>query len=341
MLMSRRAAIFIGVGCAVLCLTALASTWVGAASLVHQPTLAQTWHALRLNDPSDELSAIVHSRLPRTVNAVLVGAGLAAAGAAMQGLTRNPLAEPGYVGISSGAAMAVVVGMAAGVGGSGSTLPIAALAIVGAFVTSTVVYVLAGKGARQGQAAAAMRLILVGAAVMAMTNSVIQAVMLSNQNTLEQYRVWQVGGISRSTVHDALLICPLLMAGILLVVGNMRALNAFAMGEDMAQGLGMNVPWRRAQLIAAVTLCAGASVALTGPIGFVGLIVPHMVRAVVGQDYTNVVPCCLVAGPVVVLAADIVGRVILPPGEVPVGVLMAVAGTPFFLWLLRGVRHAA
>lgn len=309
------------------------SIWIGAASLVNQPSLAATFRAVLSTDTSQPLVALVHSRIPRTVNALLTGAALAAAGCAMQGLTRNPLAEPGYLGINAGAAMFVVLGLTVGV--AGSTLSIAVLAVGGAFVTALTVYVLAGRGVTSASPAAALKLILVGAAVLALANAVISAMMLTNTGTLEEFRIWQVGGISRSSLADAGLLLPFFAVGLALLLVNTRTLNAFALGEDLAQGLGLNLPLRRTLVILGITLCAGASVALTGPIGFVGLLVPQLLRRLVGADFAVLLPACVLGGPLLVLVADVCGRIILPPSEVQVGVMMAVLGTPLFLVMLR------
>lgn len=320
-------------------ITAAASISIGARTLIDGPNLAATWNALLHPAPGDTLAPIVAARANRTSNALFAGAALAMAGAAMQGLTRNGLAEPGLLGINSGAALAVVLGIY--LGGVDNGLGQAALALVGALATAAIVYAIGGRGSRSGGGFGALTLVLAGAAITAGSASLVSAITISSQDLLDSFRMWQVGNITRAGSDNLLTLLPLLIVGALCVLGGATTINALALGEDVAVGLGMNPGRRRAIIITGIALMCAATVALVGPIAFVGLVVPHIVRRLVGADYRIVLPLCAILGPVVVLAADIVGRIILPPGEVPVGVMMAFVGAPFFLILLRSTTGGA
>ncbi|WP_075727894.1 FecCD family ABC transporter permease [Corynebacterium aquilae] len=318
---------------AALCLiAATASITIGARTLVEVPSPGALWQALVHPVAGDTLSAVVHSRIPRTVNALIAGVALAVAGAGIQGLTRNALAEPGLLGINAGASLFVVAGLT--VLGS-LTLPAAAvLAFCGACVATGLVYVLAGRGQ-----ASPLSLILVGAAIMAGTSSLVSALVLSSNQTLDTFRSWQIGNINRSDTSQAVYVVPVLVVGVALVWLHARALNAFAMGRDMAQALGIHTTRAAALVLLGVAVLSAASVALVGPLMFVGLVVPHLARALVGGDYQLIIAFCVFAGPALLLVADVVGRVVAAPAEIPVGVMLAFVGAPYFLYVLRSSRR--
>ena len=276
---------------------------------------------------------VLEARTVRTVLGLLVGAALGLAGAAMQGLTRNPLADPGILGVNAGAALAVVLGIV--YLGAGDLRSYVVLAFVGAAVASLVVHAIAGLG-REGATPA--KLTVAGAAFAAAASSWTVAVQMVDQVTLEVMRRWQVGSIGGRDWDTVTAIAPVLVAGIVLALLLARTLNTLALGEDLARGLGRRTARDRVVVGLAVVLLAGAATAVAGPIAFVGLVVPHLVRGATGSDHRLLLPLSAGYGAVLVLAADTVGRVVLPPSEVQVGIMTAAVGVPFFLLLVRRGR---
>ena len=315
----------------VLVLVSAVSLSVGARGL----SLETVWQALTRFDPANGDHAVVHARIPRTVLGLLAGGALGLAGAAMQGVARNPLADPGIMGINAGAALAVVTGIY--VFGISSLTGYIWFAFVGAAGAAAVVYLVASLG-RDG--ATPVKLALAGAALSAGLFSLMNVILVSSQDTLDRFRFWQVGGINGRDWSVVLPGVPFLIlgAGIVLVTG--RILNSLALGDDIARGLGQRVGLVRGVTALGVVLLAGAATALAGPIGFVGLVIPHAVRFLTGPDYRWILPLSLVLAPVLLLSADIVGRVILLPGEVPAGIMTALVGAPVFVWLVRRGKGA-
>ncbi|MGQ0630154.1 MAG: FecCD family ABC transporter permease [Sporichthyaceae bacterium] len=317
---------------AALLLCMLASVAVGAKSI----SPVDVWTAL--TDPGDtENDVIVRTlRIPRTVLGVMVGAALGMAGALMQGHTRNPLADPGLLGVEAGAAFAVV--LAIYVLGFTATIQFIWFAFAGALAASVVVFLLGsiGKGA-----ATPVTLALAGAAISALLGSFTSALVLMDRQTLDVFRLWEVGALTGRPNQIIIEVAPFLVLGVLLALINGPALNTLSLGEDVARGLGQSVLRTRVIGIAAITLLAGGSVAAAGPIAFVGLVVPHVARALVGPDYRWLLPTSALAGAVLVVAADVIGRLVIRPGEMQVGIIMALIGAPFFIWLVRRRRLAA
>ncbi|MET0977614.1 MAG: iron ABC transporter permease, partial [Paeniglutamicibacter terrestris] len=202
----------------------------------------------------------------------------------------------------------------------------------GAGAAALLVYAVAALG-RDG--ATPLKLALAGAAMAAGLGSLTNAVLMIGQQTLDSFRFWQVGTLGAREVPEMLSVAPLLVLGAVLVLGGARLLNALALGDDSARGLGFKVGRGRGITAAGVVLLCAAATALAGPIGFVGLIVPHAIRMIAGADYRWLLPLSLLAGPLLLLGADVVGRVIAPPAEIQVGVMTAIIGAPLFLWLLR------
>jgi iron complex transport system permease protein len=327
---SRRAAWLLA-AVVVLALLAVASLTVGARGL----PLGTVWQALTAFDPGNGDHAVVHARIPRTVLGLLAGGALGLAGAAMQGVARNPLADPGIMGVNAGAALAVVTGIY--VFGVGSLSGYIWFAFVGAAAAAVVVYLIASLG-REG--ATPVKLALAGAALSAGLYSLMNVILVSSQDTLDRFRFWQVGAIAGRDWSVVLSGLPFLAAGALIVLLTGRILNSLALGDDIARGLGQRVGLSRGVTALGIVLLCGSATALAGPIGFVGLVIPHAVRFLTGPDYRWILPFSLVLAPVLLLGADIIGRVVLLPGEVPAGIMTALVGAPVFVWLVRRGKGA-
>lgn len=274
-------------------------------------------------------------RWPRTILGILVGASLGTAGALMQGVTRNPLADPGLLGVNAGASFAAV--LAIWLFGISSVSGLVWFAFVGAGITSVVVYVL-GSAGRGG--ATPVRLALAGAALAALLFALTRAVTLLDQATLDQFRFWVVGSLAGRGTDVAGQVAPFMIVGGVLAIGAARQLNALALGEDAAKALGSKVQLTRVVSVLGITLLCGSAVAAAGPIAFVGLVVPHAVRAWFGPDQRWLLPTSAFAGAAFLLFADTAGRVVARPGEVQVGIMTAAIGGPAFVILVRRTRMA-
>lgn len=287
-------------------------------------------NALLVSDGSREHLIIRTIRLPRALIAVLVGASLAVAGAIMQGLTRNPLASPSILGINAGAALAVVVSLF-GLG-SRSLPDYTWFAFLGAGLAAVSVY---GLGSAGGGGPTPLKLTLAGAALTAFLSSVTTGVLILNQQTLEEIRFWLAGSIAGRDLELFWQALPFMGAGLVgaLLLG--RQITTLSLGEETAQGLGQDVARIKLMAAAVVVLLAGGAVAVAGPIGFVGLIVPHGVRFFIRSDYRWILPFSAVAGAIVLVCADAGARLVIQPQEVPVGVMTGLVGAPFFIYLAR------
>ncbi|MDO4253766.1 MAG: iron ABC transporter permease [Kocuria sp.] len=280
--------------------------------------------------PADMDTAVVLNRIPRTLTAIVVGAALAVSGAGIQGVSRNPLGDPGLLGLLSGAAAGVVLGL--GWLGLHTMWHMTLASLAGSVVAALLVFGVSQAG---GTAPTPVGLTLSGAAVNAGFIAVTSAAVLSNQAILERFRYWSVGSVSGTGMTDlAVAVVPILV-GIILVLLGASGLNALALGDDMAHGLGVNLGAQRTAVFVGVVLLAGTATAIAGPIAFVGLLIPHAVRRVVSADYRWIITVSLLAGPTLLLIADTIGRVIAPPQEVYVGVTTVVVGVPVLLFLLR------
>ena len=317
---------------ALLVVVVLLGIAVGARSIA----LPDVWAAL-VSPSGGEDDAVVRSlRLPRTLLGVLAGAALGVAGALIQGHTRNPLADPGLLGVSAGAAFAVCVAVYAF--GISSLTGSVWFALAGALVASVVVFALGTLGDSGGTP---VTLALAGAAVSAFLTALTSALVLTDQSTLDAYRFWVVGSLVGRGGDVAGQVLPFLAVGLLLALVNARALNTLQLGEDVARGLGQRIGLARVTGVAAVTLLTGAAVAVTGPLAFVGLVVPHLARAITGPDHRWLLPYAALLGALLLVAADVAGRVVARPGELPVGLVLAVVGAPFFIALVRRRRLMA
>ena len=286
-----------------------------------------------LDPDGSEASTIVHSlRVPRTLLAIAVGAAVGIAGALMQGHTRNPLAEPGLLGVSSGAAFAVVVGIFVfGVTDLGGY---AWFSLLGAGLAAVAVFAI---GSTRG-GPNPVSLLLAGMAVSALLVSLTQAIVLRDQDTLDEYRFWAVGSLAGRPLDVLWQVLPFLLVGLLLAGVSAPGLNLLQLGDDVAASLGMHPVRHKAIGFAAVMLLAGAATAACGPIVFLGLVVPHVARFFAGVDYRWIVPYAGLIGALLMLAADVVGRVVARPAELQVGIVLAVVGGPVFVWLVRRTR---
>jgi iron complex transport system permease protein len=316
---------------AVLAIVTAASLAIGARGLAG----GVVWDALTRFDPTNGDHAVVRARIPRTALGLLAGGALGLAGAAMQGVTRNPLADPGIIGVNAGAALAVVTGIY--VFGVTSLTGYIWFAFIGAAAAAAVVYLIASLG---GDGATPVKLALAGAALSAGLYSLMNVILVSSRDTLDRFRFWQVGGIAGRDWAVVLPGLPFLAAGALLVLFTGRILNSLALGDDIARGLGLRVGPARGLTALGIVLLCGAATALAGPIGFVGLVIPHAVRFLAGPDYRWILPFSLILAPALLLAADVAGRVILLPGEVPAGIMTALVGAPVFVWLVRRGKAA-
>ncbi|MDT0321984.1 FecCD family ABC transporter permease [Streptomyces millisiae] len=323
----RAAGLLVSFG--VLALVAAASIAFGARSVPP----GDVWHALFAHSGTESDVVIRELRLPRTLLGLLCGAALGLAGAVMQALTRNPLADPGLLGINAGAAAAVVTAIS--LLGVESLTGYVWFAFLGAAVIGVLVYALGGS-----RAATPVRLALAGTALSAALHGYTQAVELLDTAALDRMRFWAVGSLAAANGDLVRQVLPFLLAGTLLALLLGRSLNAIALGDDAARSLGAGLGRTRALALLAVTLLCGAATAACGPVVFVGLIVPHLVRALTGPDLRWTLPYAAVLAPVLLLGADVVGRLVARPSELQVGIVTSLIGGPVFVHLVRRGRTA-
>ncbi|WP_225446190.1 FecCD family ABC transporter permease [Paenibacillus rhizovicinus] len=303
------------------------SLMIGAKRL----SVETVWQALFSNADSYEHRVILDSRLPRTLLALAVGPAFGLSGALIQALTRNPLADPGILGVSAGAAFAVAVGV--GVFSVGTLSGYVGFALVGALLATLIVYVIGGGAGKKSPTP--IQLTLAGVALGAALSGVTTAMTLLNSKAFERMLNWTVGTLTHKSTDDLWLVLPLLVVGAILALAISPALNAIAFGEDRASSLGVNVLLIRGIGLIAITLLAGSATAIAGPIGFLGLMVPHCVRWLVGPSQPWIFLYSLVVAPLLLLIADIIGRLIISPTEVPVGIIMGFIGAPILIILVR------
>ncbi|MER6083615.1 iron chelate uptake ABC transporter family permease subunit [Streptomyces sp. NPDC001833] len=327
---TRRAIRALGllVSVVILLLVALASIAIGAKEL----PLDQVWHGL-FHDTGTYGDVVVDARLSRTVLGLLAGAALGLSGAVLQALTRNPLADPGLLGINAGASAAVVTAIT--YFGVSTLSGYVWFAFFGAAAVGALVWFLGGS-----RGATPVRLALAGTAISAALYGYLQAVMITDDAALNKLRFWTVGSLASASNSTILQVLPFLAAGTLLALGLARPLNAVAMGDDTARALGANLGRTRALAMLAATVLCGAATAACGPIAFVGLMVPHVVRSFTGPDLRWILPYATVLSPVLLLGADVVGRIVARPAELQVGIVTAIIGGPVFILLVRRRRTA-
>jgi iron complex transport system permease protein len=269
-------------------------------------------------------------RLPRSLISILVGAALAVAGAIMQGLTRNPLASPDILGVNAGAALAVVAGTL--IFGSNSLTIYAWYAFAGAAISAIAVYFLGSLG-RGGLTP--FNLTIAGAALTAFISSITSGILILSQRTLEEIRFWLAGSVAGRDMNLLLQVLPYICVGLILAIALSKQITILSLGEDTARSLGQSTGLIKILAAISIILLAGASVAIAGPISFVGLIVPHLVRFLVGVDYRWILPYSAILGAILLLIADLCGRLVLQPRELPVGLVMPLIGAPCFIYLIR------
>ncbi|MFT4260387.1 FecCD family ABC transporter permease [Microbacterium sp.] len=321
-------------GIGLLVLAALLAAAVLLSVLIGSKPLApaDVWHALFFSTGAENDRIVWEVRLPRTLAAVVVGAALGVAGALIQAFTRNPLGDPGILGVNAGASLGVAIGVAV----FGTTLPVQHLgfAFAGAFI-ATIVVVLVGSA---GRTTDPVRLTLAGVAVGAMLAGITTAMTLLDPATFNQMRGWSAGTVVERGLDVILPAAPFIAGGLAIALVCARALNAMGLGDDLASALGAHVGRTRILTVVAITLLAAAATAIAGPIGFVGLMAPHIARWITGPDQRWILPFSALIAAIVLLAADIVGRVLLWPGEVPVGIVTAFVGAPLLIWFVRRRR---
>lgn len=292
--------------------------------------------SLEVNWPETFNVIVLRIRLPHTALIAITGAALAGSGAAYQGLFRNPLADPYLIGVASGAGLGAVLAMSLHWPSDLLGLfSIPAAAFVGATLTVILVYVLA----RSGKTLPTTTLILAGVAVGSFASALTSFLMLRSEGEVRRALAWLLGGSTMSGWDPVFAALPYVLAGLVVLTLAGHQLNVLQFGDEQAQQLGLNVERIKIFLILAASLTTAAAVAFSGVIGFVGLIVPHLMRLVWGPDYRHLVPLSILGGATMLLTADLLARIILAPQELPVGVITALAGAPFFLWVLRRAKE--
>jgi len=316
-----------------LCVAILLSVGVGAVYIPPVSVARYIMDALSLQSVSGTLATIVvQLRLPHTILIALAGAALGASGAAYQGLFQNPLADPYLIGVASGAGLGAVVAMSLNWPSNYLgffSIPVSAF--VGAAVTVIIVYSLA----RFGNVISTTNLILAGVAVGSFASALTSFIMLRSTGEIRRAIVWLLGGSTLSGWAPVIASLPyiILSLGVLIVSG--YALNVLQFGDEQAHQLGLPVERTKIIVILAASLATATAVSFTGVIGFIGLIVPHLIRILWGPDYRNLIPLSIFGGATALLIADLLARTLIAPQEIPIGVITALAGAPFFLWVLR------
>lgn len=318
----------------ILCLALLSIMAVFSISLgAKNIAFSKVVDVLLGNDPDSLEAAIISQRIPRTVFGILAGGALGISGALMQSITRNPIADPSILGVNTGASLFVVAGIAF------FNITVAYqyiwLGITGAGVTAVFVYSVASMG-KDG--ATPLKLALSGSAVSIVLGSLVSTIMLPNNRVMEAFRFWQVGSIGSATWENIMLIGPFLLVGFITSMFISGYLNNLALGDEAATALGTNVVMTRAiGALSSVLLC-GATTALAGPIGFVGLIIPHIIRLIFGSEMSKMLPLSFLGSAILMLISDVIGRIISLPGETEVGIITAVLGAPVFILAIRKGR---
>jgi iron complex transport system permease protein len=319
------------IGVAALVVTVALSVAVGSRTI----GLGTVWHVLWHNDGSPSAVIVHQLRLPRTVLGIAVGAALGLAGTLMQALTRNPLAEPGLLGVSLGASTGVVLAIA--FLGVTSAAGYVWFAFIGAALTSIAVFFLGGSG----KAPTPERQVLAGISFTSVLGAIVWAVLVTKRETFDRYRHWDVGSLADRETSTIVQVLPFIGGGVLLALALGRQLNALGLGDESATSMGAKPNRIRLLGMLAITLLCGAATAASGPIGFLGLAVPYAARLFTGSDHRWILAYSVVLGPALLLASDVLGRVLVAPAELPVGVVTAFLGAPLFIAICRRRRLSA
>ncbi len=342
-LSGRRTRLYSVLGLLVLLLVVIAiATSIGSVSIPFSTTFSILADRLPFVDitptwQSAIATIVLDIRLPRVILAGLVGAALAVAGATYQGLFRNPLADPYLIGVAQGASLGAVIGFLLPIGmdiaGFG-LIPL--LAFVGALLATIIVYLLA----RVGKTLPVTTLILSGVALSALLSSIVSYLIITSGNKMHGIIFWLMGSFASSQWSEITIVLPYVAVGTAVIIVFARLLNVMQLDEEQAQQLGVNVERLKLILLAAATLVTAASVAFVGTIGFVGIIIPHAVRLIWGADHRFLLPLAVLTGAIFMILTDLLARTVLAPAEIPIGVITAICGAPFFLYLLRRRKKA-
>lgn len=337
-----KAPLLIGLGVA-LAAALIAGVSVGAVAVAPVQLLRLALRGLGIRtlaapDPQ-AVTIILHLRLPRVLAALLVGSSLAACGVVMQGLFRNPMASPEILGISAGGSLGAVVAITSGLASiSGVTLPL--LTVVGALVAAAAIYLISSSRG----ATSLLFIVIAGMAVSSLANGISSALLLfAREHEVSQYFFWTMGGLEGRTWQHLLYAVPVLVPGLIVVSLFSREMNLFSLGEEGALALGMNVETTKRVLLGLAAVVTGVAISVAGPIGFVGLLVPHVLRLVTGPDHRRLLPASILGGALFLVLCDLAGRAIAPPYEIRVGIITSVLGSPYLLSLIirtqrRGAR---
>jgi len=317
---------WLGIATAVLVLVVLASIAIGSKDIALPTVIDALFHY----SDSDDHAIIMALRVPRTVLGLVVGIALGLSGALIQALTRNPLADPGILGVNAGASFFVT--LAVGLFGFTSIGAYIWFAFLGAIVATVLVYAIGSVG--RG-AATPIRLTLAGVAISAVLSGIQSGLALLDPMTFDRMRFWGAGSLTAPGHDNILVAAPFVAVGLVLALLATRPLNAIALGDELAASLGANIGRTRIIVVIAVTLLAGAATAAAGPIFFVGLMIPHIARWLVGADQRWIAALTIVLSPVLLLASDIIGRIVMRPGELQVGIVTAFVGAPVLILLAR------
>ena len=296
----------------------------------------QVINALLNSNDTSFAALVVRERIPRTIFSIMAGASLGISGALMQSITRNPIADPSILGVNTGASLFVVIGMA--VFNINSPSQYIWLALLGASITAMIVYFIASIG---NGGMTPIKLALSGAATSAVLTSLVSAVILPRSDVMDAFRFWQVGSVSGATWESIRLMLPFVIIGLIISIVATPALNVLALGDDVATGLGVNIGVIRIICAIAGVILSGATTAIAGPIGFVGLMVPHSMRLIFGSNLKGIVPMSAIGGAALLTLSDVLGRVIGSPSEVQVGIITAFIGAPILIIIARKAKVSA
>jgi len=296
----------------------------------------QVINALLNSNDTSFAALVVRERIPRTIFSIMAGASLGISGALMQSITRNPIADPSILGVNTGASLFVVIGMA--VFNINSPSQYIWLALLGAGITAMLVYFIASIG---NGGMTPIKLALSGAATSAVLTSLVSAVILPRSDVMDAFRFWQVGSVSGATWESIKLMLPFVIIGLIISIVATPALNVLALGDDVATGLGLNIGVIRIICAIAGVILSGATTAIAGPIGFVGLMVPHSMRLIFGSNLKGIVPMSAIGGAALLTLSDVLGRVIGSPSEVQVGIITAFIGAPILIIIARKAKVSA